>query len=214
MRSSSDELLFHWVTNGLDAISLECRKRSFKDNFKMDCPFCLSKNSLEICCDEYTAAGQCATCGNPVHIKWDQRSKNTDGVKQIRMEGISGYVPPDYEYRDILTITDHSIEYQCTPSEPSEKNPVQYWSYTTVNTEFAKNFELAVDAVYEALDCDLRNHLTDLPSILFQLTLHNGKIIQKRFEAARSEFNKCKSVIKKLVPNSEPIPWVLKTEER
>ena len=40
------------------------------------------------------------------------------------------YVPATEEYKDTLVITNHSIDYECSPYEPWKMNPVQKWAYT------------------------------------------------------------------------------------
>ena len=48
-----------------------------------------------------------------------KKGKAMDDAAQIIISGRSGYVEDDEEYSDTLSITDHSIEYECTPCQPS-----------------------------------------------------------------------------------------------
>lgn len=213
-KKAFDEMKARWLMKGLDDISAECRRRGPGSTFEMGCPFCGASYALVMTCDEYTAAGECISCDYPVHVKWDHRKENENNVSQIRISGHSGYVlSNDYEYSDMLIITDHSIEYQCKPYEPSFVNPIQNWSYSTISREFAELFRLAADAVHEVFRRDPKCPCTDLPVTDFTVIYRDGSTVRHHYSVRPDEFSECFVIIKKMVPSCEPVPWVLMTSE-
>lgn len=139
--------------------------------------------------------------------------KAADDPAKIIISGRSGYVGIEEEYSDTLSITDDSIEYECSPYQPSYMNPVQKWSYTTNSPAFRKLFEDALKATREIFERDPECPGTDMPETIFTVTYHNGETIKKVYLVSHNEFSYCYSVLKKMVPPCELMPWVLKTSE-
>lgn len=79
-------------------------------------------------------------------------------VQYIVLEGQSGRVPWEWEYRDTLLITAHSAEYECKPYEPVKQNPVQKWVYITNSPAFQKLFDQMVDAIGEVFERDPQSY--------------------------------------------------------
>ena len=132
---------------------------------------------------------------------------------QIRITGRSGYVSAEEEYKDVLTITDHSIEYECTPYEPWKMNPNQKWSFTTNSIAFGKLFELVADAVIEVFHRNPECPGTDMPETGFMISFSNGKSVHKSYLVGSDEFRDCFDLVKKMIPGCELMPGVLKTSE-
>lgn len=133
-----------------------------------------------------------------------------DHVEHIVIRGESGYVPPEWEYKDTLLITGHSVEYECKPYEPKKTNPVQKWVYVTNSPAFRKLFDQVVEAVDEVFARNPQCHCTDLPFWTFQVTYEDGSTVEKVYSAYPEEFKDCFVVIRKLVPPCELIPCMLR----
>ena len=149
-------------------------------------------------------------------IKGEIRKRNgkaRDDIAKIMISGESGYVSVEEEYRDTLSITDHSIEYECNPYQPSYLNPIQRWSYATNSSNFKRLFNLALKSTREIFTRDPECPGTDMPVTRFHVTYYNNETIKKVYMADSDEFSECFSILKKMVPPCELVPWVLKTSE-
>ena len=52
-----------------------------------------------------------------------------------------------------------------------------------------------------------------MPETQFTVTYHNNETIKKVYLVNHNEFSECFTILKKLVPPCELMPWVLKTSE-
>ena len=134
-------------------------------------------------------------------------------VVRIEIFGESGYVTADEEYTDALIITDHSIEYECKPYEPSDVNPIQKWSYRSNSPAFKRLFSLTITAIQEIFRRDPQCPGTDMPVTTFVLTHSDNKTTKNMYMVNPNEFRECFSILKKMVPPCELVPWVLQTSD-
>lgn len=130
-------------------------------------------------------------------------------VVKIQITSISGFVPAEEGYSDVLTITEHSIEYRSEPYEPSDLNPLQIWSYTTNSLAFKNLYNLVVPSIHEIFKRDPQCPGTDMPVTRFCVTYQNKKSIEKVYMVNRNEFSSCFSTIRRMIPACELIPWAL-----
>ncbi len=131
-------------------------------------------------------------------------------VKHIVIRGESGYMPPEWAYKDTLLITRNSVEYECILCEPVKINPVQKWAYVTGSLAFRKLFDRVVDAVDEVFARNPKCPCTDLPFWTFQVTYEDGGMVEKAYTAYCEEFQDCFTAIRRLVPPCELIPCMLR----
>ena len=133
-------------------------------------------------------------------------------VVEVKISGESGFVLPEDEYADELTLTDHHIAYKCRRYEPLDLDPVQSWAYTTNSAAFKNLFSLAVRAVFESFERAIPEG-DDMPVTRFRLTFQNEETIERVYTADSDEFSSCFSIIKKMIPPCEQVPLVLYTSE-
>lgn len=85
--------------------------------------------------------------------------------------------------------------------------------YTTNSEAFVRLFELVIEAIGEVFERNPECPGTDMPVTKFSVIFNSNKTVEKTYMADPDEFSECFSILKKMVPPSELMPWVLRTSE-
>ena len=131
-------------------------------------------------------------------------------IVKITIKGCSGYCSYDDAYDDKLVLTPTSISYDYVPLQESELNYAQKWSYKTNNRFFRDTFEQVASMMPDILSADDTFLCTDVGMVDFTVTYTDKTKKHIRYWCDGNHFSKCFSIIKKLVPNGEATPEVLK----
>ena len=134
-------------------------------------------------------------------------------VAKIVIKGSSGYGPSEMAYNDKLKITDCSIAYEYKPLVESEMNFSRKWSYKSNGAVFKDAFERISSLIEKSLKQDIRESFTDIGAITFSIEYSDGSKRKEEFWLPSDYFSELFDAIKELVPRTECIPEVLKTEE-
>ena len=108
-------------------------------------------------------------------------------VVEVKISGESGFVLPEDEYADELTLTDHHIAYKCRRYEPLDLDPVQSWTYTTNSAAFKNLFSLVVRSVFESFERAIPGG-DDMPVTRFRVTFQNKKPLRERTQPTAMSF--------------------------
>ena len=131
-------------------------------------------------------------------------------ILKITIKGCSGYCSYDDAYDDKLVLTPMSISYDYVPLQESELNHIRKWSYKTNRHFFRESFEQVASMIPDILSADDTFLCTDVGMVDFTVTYSDKTRKHIRYWCTGDHFLKCFSIIKKLVPNGEEIPKVLK----
>ncbi len=134
-------------------------------------------------------------------------------VVRITIKGTSGYGPYDEAYEDKVTISPDSIRYEYVPMVQSPENMLRKWSYKTTNPAFSKLFWHAAAAVEEILDQEEKGLVLDIGEIVFTVRYSDKTRRSREFFLPADDFKECFSIIKRMIPACEDIPFVLQTSE-
>lgn len=134
-------------------------------------------------------------------------------ITKIVIKGSSGYGPSYTAYNDKLVITDNAISYEYKPYIESEMNFTRKWSYKTNGAVYRDIFMQVAVLTEKSLKQEVTDHYTDIGVIIFEVTYADGKKAKETYWLPGDYFSELFGVIKELVPRTECIPEVLKTEE-
>ena len=134
-------------------------------------------------------------------------------IIKIVIKGSSGFGPADLAFNDKVTITAKSIFYEYTPMMETETNPKQKWSYKTESTMFKMAFDSIKDMTAKVIAEPMMEFCTDIGGIEFNVTYSDKSKIKETYWVPSDRFADLFRAIKKLVPEMENVPEVLKTEE-
>lgn len=130
-------------------------------------------------------------------------------IKKIRIASASGYVIPEYVYRDTLTITENSISYRCHPAAESEVIPEREWTYKTNNPVFAKLFAELAETIPGVLTIDPGRGMLDVGYVSFVIMYDDGTRKEVSWQLPKFEFEECFRAAQEMVPQFEEMPRVL-----
>ena len=131
-------------------------------------------------------------------------------IVKITIKGCSGYCGYDDAYDDKLVFTPMSISYDYLPLQESELNHTRKWSYKTNSRFFRNAFEQVAGMMPDILSANETFLCTDVGMVDFTVTYSDKTRKHIRYWCTGNHFSRCFSIIKKLVPNEEAIPEVLK----
>ena len=132
-------------------------------------------------------------------------------IRKIEISSGSGYVFPEYVYKDTLTITADTIRYSSVPAEESEINPKREWSYTTNNPGFAQMFEELTKTIPGVLEVDPGRSMFDVGYVSFLISYDDGTTAEHTWYLPKFVFEECFEAVRKMVPSLEETPRVLRT---
>ena len=131
-------------------------------------------------------------------------------IVKITIKGCSGYCCYDDAYDDKLILAPTSISYDYVPLHESELNRTRKWSYKTNSHFFRNAFEQVARMMPDILYANETFLCTDVGMVDFTVTYSDKTRKHIRYWCTGNYFSKCFFIIKKLVPNGEEIPEVLK----
>lgn len=131
-------------------------------------------------------------------------------ILKITIKGCSGYGSYDDAYDDKLVLTPTSISYDYIPLRESEMNHTRKWSYKTNSHFFRNAFEQVSSMMPDILSANETFLCTDVGMVDFTVTYSDKTRKHIRYWCTGNNFSKCFSIIKKLIPNEEETPEVLK----
>ena len=131
-------------------------------------------------------------------------------IVKITIKGCSGYCSYDDAYDDKLVLTPSSISYHYVPLQESELNHTRKWSYKTNSHFFRVAFEKVASMMPDILCAEETFLCTDVGMVDFTVTYSDKTRKHIRYWCTGSHFSKCFSIIKKLVPDGESTPEVLR----
>jgi len=135
-------------------------------------------------------------------------------VIRIVIKGCFGYGPHELAYKDKLTLTSSSIAYEYVPEQESEKNSSKKWKYSTNSPEFKIIFDRLSQAVETVFSGDLDSDLvTDVGFTELLVTYSDKTKNAGMFWTTGEGFEEIFTLIKRLVPEIEDTPEVIKTNE-
>lgn len=131
-------------------------------------------------------------------------------IVKIIIKGASGYGPVDKAYNDRLTIECNSISYELKPVIESETNPMRRWSYRTTSKSFHERFDQLISCLPGVISGIPEDAFcTDIGGIDFTISYDDGTKEKKNFWLPGSYFQKPFSLVKKMIPPCEEVPYVL-----
>ncbi len=131
-------------------------------------------------------------------------------IIRIAIKGSMGYGSVYEDYNDKLTIDSNSITYEYIPRIESETNPVRRWSYKTTSKTYQKRFDQLVSCLPGAIDeVSEEAFCPDVGRIDFIISYDDGTREKKEFWLPGSHFQKPFSILKKMIPPCEDVPYVL-----
>ena len=133
-------------------------------------------------------------------------------IIRVVIKGSSGYGPVDEAFKDKVTITRNSIQYEYNPYLTSEINPVRRWSYKTTSPIFQKEFDELSTLLPKVMTYE-DEFVMDVGMITFMITYSDKSREERDFYLPGDDFIEVFSVIKKMVPGCEYVPAVLLTSE-
>ncbi len=132
-------------------------------------------------------------------------------ISRIVVKGSSGYGPYDEAYDDCLTITHDGLQHVYKPLCISEKHQPRKWSYRTDNPEFEKVWNEICYLIPDILSLD-EEMVLDGCETRFTVTFENKTKIVKNFWSTFAEpLGELLRLMKKMVPDTEEVPEVLRT---
>lgn len=135
-------------------------------------------------------------------------------IIRIVLKGSSGYGPYELAYKDKLTLTSNSIVYEYVPEQESEKNSSKKWKYSTNSPEFKIIFDRLSQAVETVSSGDLDSDLVADVGFTELLVTYSDKTKNAgMFWTTGEGFEEIFTLIKRLVPEIEDTPEVIKTNE-
>ncbi|MCR5303280.1 MAG: hypothetical protein K6E33_01855 [Lachnospiraceae bacterium] len=136
-------------------------------------------------------------------------------IKRIVIKGALGYGSVDEDYKDKVTITDSSIEYEYVPNPNSnlETNIYRKWSYKTTSPLFKVLFEKIADMTPYFLYNDEILMATDIGPTEIIATFEDKHRESVNYFCPGEFFADYFRLIKQMVPPCEYTPVVLLTEE-
>ena len=134
-------------------------------------------------------------------------------IEKIVIKGTSGYCPADCAYNDKVTLTSDSISYEYKPYEKSASNPIRKWSYKTNSLIFRNEFCKIAGFIPMALNLGPEEMCMDIGSTEFNITFSDKTKYKHEYFVSSDCFEDLFRMIKKLVPSTECVPEVLRTEE-
>lgn len=132
-------------------------------------------------------------------------------IKKIVIQGSSGYGTADQAYVEKLTLTDETISYEYRPFIQSEISHCKKWTYKTNNPKFLCLFRLVAAHMSEIIQNPPADLANDVGGIEFTVTYEDKTKWKQLFWMSGDSFKNLFSVIKKMVPQGEDEPEVLRT---
>lgn len=134
-------------------------------------------------------------------------------IKEIVINGYSGYCFIDNAYMDKLIIKPDGIKYVYEPMQESKTNRKRNWSYNTTSEEIELLFYKIADKVLKSIRSEIMVDCTDVGGIEFQIIYDDNSKEKRLFFTVSDDLVDTFRMIKKMVPPCEEIPEVLKTSE-
>ena len=134
-------------------------------------------------------------------------------IVKIVIKGTSGYCRIDEAYKDKVTITPESINYEYVPAVETEMNPKRKWSYKTNSSIFKMKYDTLVALMSGVTERGVDVFRTDIGGIEFVITYADKTKFDETFWVPSDYFESQFKVIKEMVPECEYTPAVLLTSE-
>ena len=134
-------------------------------------------------------------------------------IVRITIKGASGYGPSDEAYKDKVTLTESSISYEYKLIDDTEGHSFRKWTYKTMSHDFKAIFREAAAMTPAVMDKDEELLADDIGPTEITVTYDDRHQQRRCFFCPGEYFADYFRLIKKLVPQCERVPVVLRTEE-
>ena len=136
-------------------------------------------------------------------------------IVRITIKGASGYGPSDEGYEDKVILTESSISYEFRQNRIDDTEGPTYrkWSYKTTSTEFKAIFREVAAMTPAVMDKDEELLADDIGPTEITVTYDDRHQQRRCFFCPGEYFAEYFRLIKKLVPQREKVPVVLRTSE-
>lgn len=141
----------------------------------------------------------------------DEVCRRLKTITKVIIKGGSGYGAYYDAYSDKVTIDENSITYEYKPMVVSDNKQVIKWKYKTSNPSFEKSFERIASSATNILASEDREPCCDIGATIITVIYSDKTKMEKCYFDTPDRFRKLFDKVKKLVPSTEEIPFVIRT---
>lgn len=133
-------------------------------------------------------------------------------IVRITIKGAPGYGCSEDAYEEKVSLTESSISYEYTPG-PENVTQAKKWSYKATSESFRELFRRIAEMTPGVLDVDEDLFAHDIGETEIIVTYADRHRRRECFFCPSEYFRDYFGLVKKLMPQCEEMPQVLRTQE-